>query len=443
MAQGRLSDHYARIIHHDLMHPRSIVAIGCLLVISNLLFDPFLQQVVVYPDRAVPASQPASVSRSQRYVAHEDEGLPLPSVVDLSMKGAIYNGVFAIKDKPAMSVDHDCSTGNCSYPTFSSLAICNTCVNITEYVKKSCDQTGCYELRLPGGISLSGLGGQINASMSKISPDLRSIEASIVQIGILTSKSVAEPDDARAFECAFYYCINQYRTFVSGSVFKQSVQRSWRNDSARLNSSQDLLYRPPSSFLSHDDDPKEYRVSALAAGSLGVFMRHTFTGSGGLNKSGSAFSSDMMQALHKQSNLTARMDNLAVSMTNNLREHNDSKYDAILGVAWHSEAYVHVRWGWFSFPAAVTCLALLFLVASMIETSRKDAPVWKSSNLALLLHGRSLSFKSSPRGHVGTISRIDEAVADMDVRLLQDSEKTWRLVETQTGNVRQEADLRY
>ena len=413
------------------MPPRSIVTIGCLLVISNLLFDPFLQQVVVYPDRIVSASRPASVSRSQRYVACEDEGLPLPSVVDLSMKGAIYNGVFAIKDKAAMSVDHDCSTGNCSYPTFSSLAICNECVNITKYVSRSCDQTGCYELRLPGGISLSGLGGQINASMSKISPDLHSIEASIVRIGILTSKSVTEPDAARALECAFYYCVNQYRTFVSGSVIKQSVVGSWRNDSARLNSSRDLLYRPPSSFLSSDDDPKEYRVSALAANSLQVFMRHTFTGSGGLNKSGSAFSSDVIQALYKQSNLAARMDNLAVSMTNNLREHNDSKYDTVLGVAWQSETYVHVRWQWFSFPAAVTCLAVLFLVASMIETSRKDNHVWKSSTLALLLHGRSLSSKSSPQGHVDTISKIDEIIADMDIRLLHDSKQNWRFVETQ------------
>ena len=51
-----------------------------------LLFDPFLQQVVVYPDRLVPSDKPSSIVRAQRYGAHSYEGLPLPSVLDLSMK---------------------------------------------------------------------------------------------------------------------------------------------------------------------------------------------------------------------------------------------------------------------------------------------------------------------------------------------------------------------
>lgn len=51
-----------------------------------LLFDPFLQQVVVYPDRLVTADKPAIVARAKRYEAHSYEGLPLPSVLDLSMK---------------------------------------------------------------------------------------------------------------------------------------------------------------------------------------------------------------------------------------------------------------------------------------------------------------------------------------------------------------------
>ena len=51
-----------------------------------LLFDPFVQQVVVYPDRLVASDQVATIVRAQRYQARSDEGLPLPSVVDLSMK---------------------------------------------------------------------------------------------------------------------------------------------------------------------------------------------------------------------------------------------------------------------------------------------------------------------------------------------------------------------
>ena len=408
-------------------HLRHLVIIGCIVVVSNLLFDPFMQQIVVYPDYAVPAGEPASVSRSQRYMAYEEGGLPLPSVVDLSMKGAVYNGVFAIKDEAAMGVDHTCSTGNCSFPEFSSLAICNTCVNVTEYVQKSCNDTGCYNIRLPGGLELSGLGGQIIAGTSSISPELDDIDASLLRFGILVSKSVSHPDAAFALECAFYFCVNRYELSVSDSVIEQNVGDSWRNDSAKADDSQDLTYRPPSSFLNPDEDPEEFRVSALAAESLKSFMRQSFTGSGGLNNSGSAFSSDIIQALYKQSDLSERMHNLAVSMTNNIREHNDTKYGPVFGTAWENQTYVHVRWAWFAFPASVTLLALVFLAGSMIETSQRKILVWKSSNLALLFHGRGLDFAGSGQDRVSTISKIDEVVEDMKIKLVEDDEHTWRL----------------
>ena len=52
-----------------------------------LLFDPLLQQAVVYPDRLVASEDKiATIVRAQRYQARSYEGLPLPSVVDLSMK---------------------------------------------------------------------------------------------------------------------------------------------------------------------------------------------------------------------------------------------------------------------------------------------------------------------------------------------------------------------
>ena len=51
-----------------------------------LLFDPFLQQVVVYPDRLAASDKPATIVRTQDYVARSEEGLPLPSIVDMSMK---------------------------------------------------------------------------------------------------------------------------------------------------------------------------------------------------------------------------------------------------------------------------------------------------------------------------------------------------------------------
>lgn len=71
------------------MTRRHLTAIGAIATILMLLFDPFLQQVVVYPDRLVPSSKAAALARAQQYQARSEEGLPLPSVVDMSMKVSI------------------------------------------------------------------------------------------------------------------------------------------------------------------------------------------------------------------------------------------------------------------------------------------------------------------------------------------------------------------
>lgn len=60
--------------------------VGAIITVLMLLFDPFLQQVVVYPDRLVASDRTATIVRAQNYVARSEEGLPLPSVVDMSLK---------------------------------------------------------------------------------------------------------------------------------------------------------------------------------------------------------------------------------------------------------------------------------------------------------------------------------------------------------------------
>ena len=63
-----------------------MAVIGATITVSMLLFDPFLQQVVIYPDRLIPSKDTATIVRAQKYEARSEEGLPLSSVVDLSMK---------------------------------------------------------------------------------------------------------------------------------------------------------------------------------------------------------------------------------------------------------------------------------------------------------------------------------------------------------------------
>lgn len=65
---------------------RHLTVVGSIIIAMVLLFDPFLQQIVVYPERLVASDKIATIVRAQRYQARSYEGLPLPSVVDISMK---------------------------------------------------------------------------------------------------------------------------------------------------------------------------------------------------------------------------------------------------------------------------------------------------------------------------------------------------------------------
>lgn len=408
---------------------RHLAFLGSIIAIAILLFDPFLQQVVVYPSRPVPAQDQAVVVRSERYGARSYEGLPLPSVVDLSMKAAIYNGVFAIREDASRGVDYSCATGNCSWPVFASLAVCSKCEDITYLVKKDCDDTGCHMLSLPNGPVLTGLGGQINSTTSNISTSLNDIQASVFKFSTLVSKQVDNPDDAFAMECAMWYCVQTYATSVKDSVISQEILSAWRNDSATLAQRSDLIYNVTATGQNTGANDTVFRVKYLAAEALNSFMSETFTGSGGLNNSGSAFTSDIQQALYNTANISSRIDNLAVAMTNNIRQQNDTDEGPARGTTWKTETYVHVQWAWFSYPAAVALLAIFFLTGSIVETSQRDILVWKASNLALLFHGQDLELTDPSSVKVNKLSRMTAIAKDIKIELMQTAEKDWKLVQ--------------
>ncbi|KAF6231562.1 hypothetical protein HO173_010314 [Letharia columbiana] len=410
---------------------RHLTFVGSIIIAMMLLFDPFLQQVVVYPDRLVASDKVATIVRAQRYQARSYEGLPLPSIVDISMKAAIYSGVFDVDDRADVKVDHHCSTGNCTWNSFSSLAICSKCLNVTSSVEKRCNDSGCYEFFLPGGPSLLGFGGQINSSVSQVSTDLDDIEASVVRFSSLFSKRMNDSDDVQAWECALLYCVNTYFASVTDGDIDQRIEKTWRNNSASHSQGSDLIYNPPQSIINITGNASTFKVASVAANAMNSFMSETFTGSGGINSSssGSAFSSDIIHALYNTRNYSKSIENLATSMTNNIRQQKDSDSSTFEGVAYKTETYVHVRWAWFFYPATVLALSLLYLLGTIIESRNRDILIWKSSNLALLLHGQDLELSNSDRVPVNRLSEMNEMAKDIEIELIQTSDGDWKLVQ--------------
>lgn len=116
-------------------------------------------------------------------------------------------------------------------------------------------------------------------------------------------------------------------------------------------------------------------------------------------------------------------------MTNNIRQQNDRCSSPFEGVAYESETYVHVRWEWFAYPATVLVLSLLYLLGTIIESRNRDVLVWKSSNLALLLHGQGLELSKSDHMPVNTLSEMTEMAKDVEIELIQTNDEDWKLVQ--------------
>ncbi|KAH3984808.1 hypothetical protein HBH52_052100 [Parastagonospora nodorum] len=85
-------------------------------------------------------------------------------------------------------------------------------------------------------------------------------------------------------------------------------------------------------------------------------------------------------------NVSRHMERLANALTNVVRS---APSNAMLtGQAFSIETYVDIHWAWLAFPFTLLVLSLIFLVATMLKTSRGDSVgVWKTSAMPTLIYG--------------------------------------------------------
>lgn len=92
-----------------------------------------------------------------------------------------------------------------------------------------------------------------------------------------------------------------------------------------------------------------------------------------------------MQALWNSPNITKTFENLALSMTNQIRQ-SDDKNSYIKGNTRSSVTIIRVNWGWAALPIGLVLLSCIFLCLSAWETRKSRQPIWKDGSLPILLH---------------------------------------------------------
>jgi hypothetical protein len=101
-------------------------------------------------------------------------------------------------------------------------------------------------------------------------------------------------------------------------------------------------------------------------------------------KEGPAFNRQLVYNPWLYPNVTDHMDRLATAMTNVIRSA-PSKI-IMTGNAFGKETYIAVYWKWLAFPFILLFLSLVFLVATIIKTSKdREIGVWKTSAMPTLI----------------------------------------------------------
>lgn len=160
----------------------------------------------------------------------------------------------------------------------------------------------------------------------------------------------------------------------------------------------------------------EFKVSIADIGALLLFFpSSSFSGMLLEGEDVPTYSDGIATALGRLStNLTTIFENIAGSMTNELRSrYNTTAY----GLTATTVVVVHVRWAWLVPPAVVVLASAVVLVAGMYGSRAKaDVAIWKTSSTALLFHSVSLSDETM-RAEFESPEQLKERIKDKKVKL--------------------------
>ncbi|KAF6841144.1 hypothetical protein CPLU01_00705 [Colletotrichum plurivorum] len=275
---------------------KTFTAIGALTAVILIGFEPFLQAIVTFSGEW-DLSNIATIGKTQvldagnyGVVLHAGPtaAFPLPEpwelfgVVtmvpeyDFGALAAIWEGFSDLSSTDIMRPNFNCSTGNCTWPPFASLAVCSSCNDISSLLTKS---EGSAEIGDPAALTIPWKNNsnirlygdtdymrysipQLNLNISN-RKGFCSENRSVHQSAKITARATCRPDETISFgdlktliishamlqssqryrqgqerwndsvvtaeECALYFCTNIYKSEVKQGVLEETVLKSYSN----------------------------------------------------------------------------------------------------------------------------------------------------------------------------------------------------------------------
>jgi hypothetical protein len=364
--------------------------LGAVVMVTAIAIGPCTQQAITYPVHAMNVST-ASIPRTQQYDILE--------VIPLTLKSAAYNGLF---DAKKAMVTAQCGTGNCTFPPYTSLAICNKCADVSAFVgQHECYQLGsnryCSRYSLPNNVTMNGSSECLSSSFANSTNVdlLESYGSDVANLSILISPSYWGPGstvDIQAYDCTFYFCLQKYQASFENNVFVETVNDEYvPSVPSPFATGIDYDFTAPATFVLPDEE-EDFTLSLPTFEAVRSYLSTLLVGQAFGFGAQTSYTSDVINAMYNtlsfSSNGTSIFQSLTRSMTADIRTNpgiSPSVYNVALGAATQDVTYLHVRWPWLVLPLVLQVLGILLLGLTMVSTSRTRTPLWKSSVLAALL----------------------------------------------------------
>jgi hypothetical protein len=253
--------------------------------------------------------------------------------------------------------------------------------------------------------------------------------------------SLTAPSNGSSYivsECSLQWCL-QYDTgvqVINGSI---SNRKTWLSAPNVTNSLPrvDLQNNPvwnasfasssPPSALNSSKPVPDFTISINYADTSGIreYLVSILGTSWAASNLGSAYLPPILaQTLNVSQSATLMMENLASSMTKNVRTSRNAT--SVSGQAMTNVTHVKVHWGWLFLLVVTIGMSIIFLLIVIISSHLSDTFLWKSNSLALLFHG--LEGWSSTELDATKVATMTRMAGTMDVQLKRDSNGLLKIV---------------
>lgn len=332
---------------------------------------------------------------------------PEGSFPPLAFKAAAYNSALTASSTTLIA---DCPTGNCTWPTTPSLAVCGGCVNSTwdiscGQIESDGESQSVCQYHLPSGeiANISdfrdldmGVGFQVFPSTGFVFDPSRTDMMFLVNFEAVGSPNDTDPTwkpannaSTVAVECALWMCIQSYETKQIDAKQTQTVLKEYSivdNSSLILPESNITFVNIPSDM--NVIPSSVYYVDSWAYFAMQNYLGSLFSGNITLRMGHRerTVSSDITSGIWNSSaDLDTWIKSLATGLSNVVRTYSpptEAENDFYKGVA--LQLGYDIRWAWISLPAASVVLSLFIMFVIIIRTARSPVRAWKGSALTLL-----------------------------------------------------------